>query len=158
MNCLEQFSSKGELLMAVVNLQVAYNPLSLEAHVQIQGTALPNGTVNVGTFQFTPSVQYLRGDLTSVYFHNVRDLLYKRKPDGSPGFFPNNITDMHRITIKADAAVPRAMMAEEPEEPINEPIPVGEDHPPVVIKVGDEPQSPADTVDGASGQDTTAAA
>lgn len=40
-----------------------------------------------------------------VIFHGVRDLLYKRKPDGTPGFWPNNITDLQFIKIVLDNVI-----------------------------------------------------
>jgi hypothetical protein len=75
------------------------------AIVQNLAAAVPGGSTNIGTFTPNP------GQL--VYFHHVRDLLYKRRPDANAGFFPHNVTDMNRIEIRVGTTPPPA---NEPEE------------------------------------------
>ncbi len=84
--------------------QVAYNKTTRVALIQNQGTAVPAGSVNVGTFEHADAEAQPAGlefDVNHVFVHHVRDLLYKRKPDGSAdGKFPNNMTDVDRVQIK----------------------------------------------------------
>lgn len=73
--------------------QIAYNPTTRIALIQEDGADVPEGSVNIGEFEYEP------GDI-NVFFHHVRDALYHRKTDGTPGFWPQNETDMQRITIQ----------------------------------------------------------
>lgn len=110
--------------MATVTLQVAYNPTTRVALVQTTGTAIPGGSINAGTFVHQIPAIPERGDVQRVLFHGVRDVLYFRKPNGTPGFFPENITTLQGINVQAAANVPRAMMGEEDApEPEPEPTP-----------------------------------
>lgn len=76
--------------------QVSYNPTTKVALVQTDGAAVPNGSTDVGSFEH-PDPIYPESE---VVFHEVRDLLYKRKPNATPGFWPDNITDMHNVKIQ----------------------------------------------------------
>lgn len=81
----------------MTTLRVGYNPTTRVAEVASNGTAIPGGSVNVGTFEHPDPVY--PGSV--VIFHGVRDLLYKRK-EANPAqmaMFPNNITDMGRVSI-----------------------------------------------------------
>jgi hypothetical protein len=80
------------------DLRVDFNPATRVALVQDLAAAVPGGSTNIGTFTPVP------GQL--VYFHHVRDLLYKRTQGGAPGFFPGNVTDMQRIEIRRGATPP----------------------------------------------------
>ena len=72
---------------------IHYDPETRTAHVVGEGGDPPEGdTIDVGEFEYVP------GDI-EVFYHHVRDALYHRKPDGAPGFWPENETDMQRITI-----------------------------------------------------------
>ncbi len=81
--------------------KVGYNPTSKTATVQLEGDTTPEGSTNIGTFTH-PDGTYPD---STVIFHAVRDLLYKRKPDGSEGFWPDNITDMAGIVIAEDLII-----------------------------------------------------
>lgn len=77
--------------MATYNIN--YDPETRTVHVQHEDVAeAPEDTVAIGTFDYVP------GDINTFY-HHVRDALYRRKPDGATGFWPENETDMQRITI-----------------------------------------------------------
>lgn len=73
---------------------IYYDPETRTAHVVGEDGDTPEGDdiVEVGEFEYVP------GDI-EVFYHHVRDALYHRKPDGAPGFWPENETDMQRITI-----------------------------------------------------------
>jgi hypothetical protein len=108
--------------MATVTLQVAYNPTTRVALVQTTGTAIPGGSINAGTFVHQIPAIPERGDVQRVLFHGVRDVLYFRKPNGQPGFFPENITTLQGIDVQAAANVPRALMGEDEEPDAPEPV------------------------------------
>lgn len=76
-------------------LQVSYNPTTRVALVQADNAAVPGGSTDIGSFNHPDPVY----PDSLVLFHGVRDLLYKRKPDGTPGFWPENITDLNNVTI-----------------------------------------------------------
>lgn len=65
--------------------------------------ALESGFVAIGSFVH-PDATYPD---SYVIYHGVRDLLYKRKASdpSQVGFWPDNITDMQSITIKAEEPV-----------------------------------------------------
>lgn len=71
---------------------IHYNPETRTAHVIPEGGDAPEDSIDIGEFEYEP------GDI-KVFFHHVRDALYHRKPDGAPGFWPENETDMQRIVI-----------------------------------------------------------
>jgi uncharacterized protein YjdB len=85
--------------------QVAYNATTKVATVQSYGDALPGSTVNIGSFYHDHASDDISPhDESHVFYHHVRDLLYKRKPDGTAnGVFPNCINDMSVISIAIDA-------------------------------------------------------
>lgn len=89
------------------NYQVAYHAATKTATVQISGDGLPAGAVNIGTFEHADvedDINDLEFDVNHVFYHHVRDLLYKRSA-ANPAVtaaFPNNITDMHNIKILND--------------------------------------------------------
>ena len=72
--------------------EIHYDPETRTAHVIAEGEDAPDDTVDIGEFEYEP------GDINT-FFHHVRDALYHRKPDGAAGFWPENETDMQRITI-----------------------------------------------------------
>lgn len=78
-------------------LIVAFNNTTRVATVLDEGTAVPGGSVNVGTFDH-PDLTYPD---SLVIYHGVRDLLYKRSAadPSKAAMFPNNIVDMQRVTI-----------------------------------------------------------
>ena len=47
-----------------------------------------------------------------VLYHHIKEMLYKVKPDGTAGFWPDTITDLSRLVIKNEAELT------EPEEPV----------------------------------------
>lgn len=65
--------------------------------------AVEEGFVAIGSFVH-PDATYPD---SYVIYHGVRDLLYKRKASdpSQVGFWPDNITDMQSITIKAEEPV-----------------------------------------------------
>ena len=87
--------------------QVAFRAAPyLTAVVQTYGDALPANHINIGSFYHDhdgqPDHEGKPG--THVLYNHVRDLLYKRKPDGTAnGVFPNNFTDMGRVIMSLDA-------------------------------------------------------
>lgn len=82
-------------------LQVSYNPTTRVALIQLDNAAVPGGSVDIGSFNHPDPVY----PDSVVAFHGVRDLLYKRKPNGTPGFFPENITDMDKVKLQYAAGV-----------------------------------------------------
>lgn len=78
-------------------LVVGFNATTRDATVVEQGTALPAGSINIGTFVH-PDETYPD---SLVIYHGVRDLLYKRSHanPAQTAMFPDNITDMNRIRI-----------------------------------------------------------
>lgn len=85
--------------------QIAYDPATRVATVQALNDALPVGSINVGTFDHVADEDdHLGHDVNHVFFHHVRDALYKRSAaDPSElAAFPNNITDMHNVVIALD--------------------------------------------------------
>lgn len=85
----------------MTTLQVSYDPSAKVVTVQQEGDTVPEGSTPIGTFEHPDPVY--PGSV--VIFHGVRDLLYKRKPDGTPGFWPNNITDLQFIQIVLDNVI-----------------------------------------------------
>lgn len=75
--------------------QIHYDPEARIAHVVADGGDIPPDTVEIGEFEYEP------GDINT-FFHHVRDALYHRKADGTAGFWPQNETDMQRITIEGE--------------------------------------------------------
>ena len=76
-------------------LQISYNPTTKVALVQADNAAVPSGSTDIGSFDHPDPVY---PDSLKLY-HGIRDLLYKRKPDATPGFWSDNITDLHNIRI-----------------------------------------------------------
>ncbi len=85
-------------------LRVAYNPTTRVANVAAANAAVPGGSVNIGTFN-DPDLTYPD---SVVIFHGVRDLLYKRSHanPANAAMFPENITDMDRVTITKTPVIP----------------------------------------------------
>jgi len=88
--------------------QVAFRPAPYyTAVVQSYGDALPASHINIGSFYHehaSDEIHNQSGDEQHVFFHHVRDLLYKRKPEGpANGGFPNNFTDMGRVIMSLDS-------------------------------------------------------
>jgi len=85
----------------MTTLQASYNPTTKVVTVQQQGDTIPQNSVAIGTFDHPDPVY--PGSV--VIFHGVRDLLYKRKPNGTAGFWPDNITDLQNISIVQDDVI-----------------------------------------------------
>ena len=83
-------------------IDVAYNHTTKTVTVLDDGASLPAGSTAIGSFDH-PDETYPD---SVVIFHGVRDLLYKRKPTGEEGFWPDNITDMESGTIVNSLTVP----------------------------------------------------
>lgn len=84
---------------------------SKEVQVLDDGTATPGGFTHIGNFAH-PDETY--PDSTVIY-HGVRDLLYKRSAanPANPGVWPNNIVDMQNVAIDNQAA-PRLVIHRQP--------------------------------------------
>lgn len=78
-------------------LRAVYNPTTHVANVALTGTAVPGGSVAIGNFDHPDPVY---PDSTVIY-HGVRDLLYKRSASNPTNTapFPENITDMASVKI-----------------------------------------------------------
>jgi hypothetical protein len=93
--------------------RIAYNKTTKVALVQLAATAIPAGSIAAGTFEHAdvePAVKDLEFDTNHVIFQHVRDNLYHvnvRTGLYTPGTlqFPDNITDMAGIKIRAAAGV-----------------------------------------------------
>lgn len=85
-------------------LRAVYNPTTKLVQVNLAGVAVPSGYTLIGTFQH-PDVTY--PDSTVIY-HSVRDLLYKRSAanPANAAMFPYNITDMAKIHIQTPLLFP----------------------------------------------------
>src|SRR5690606_24625411 len=80
--------------------QVAFDPETWVAIVQAENDLPPDGSVLIGEFEHPDEIY----PDSVVMFHGVRDLLYKRSaadPEDT-AMFPNNITDMSKVTIELD--------------------------------------------------------
>lgn len=98
--------------------QVAYNPTTRAATIQPENDALPEDSILVGTFDHDEETDPLDSSVNHVMFHHVRDIFYKRSAanPAEEAMFPNNITDIHNITINWDAvANPLPINTEAPE-------------------------------------------
>lgn len=89
------------------NYQVAFNNTTKTATIQAKGDALPGGSVKIGEFEHAnveANINDLEFDVNHVFYHHVRDLLYKRSAanPANTAMFPNNITDMAGIKIEQD--------------------------------------------------------
>lgn len=90
--------------------QVAFRPAPYyTVSVQSYGDALPANHINIGSFYHDHSlddqgnVDSADGPESHVFYHHIRELLYKRKPDGTAnGVFPNNFTDMAKLVVSLD--------------------------------------------------------
>ena len=94
----------------MANYRIAFNKNTKIALVQLAATAIPSGSVAVGTFEHAAvenSINDLEFDHNHVIFQHVRDALYKRSrvDPTQTAKFPNNITDMAGIQIKLAAGV-----------------------------------------------------
>lgn len=85
-------------------LRAAYNNTTGVVNVDLNGVALPGGSVSIGTFEH-PDITYPD---SVVIYHAVRDLLYKRKHANptQAGMFPDNITNMDKIKIQTTLVLP----------------------------------------------------
>lgn len=85
-------------------LRAAYNPTTKVVNVNLNGVAVPGGSVAIGTFQH-PDIDYPD---SVVIYHGVRDLLYKRSATNPAvtASFPDNFTDMAGISINTTLVFP----------------------------------------------------
>lgn len=98
---------------------IYYDPEVRTAHVVGEGGDPPEGDpIDVGEFDYVP------GDINT-FFHHVRDALYHRKPDGAEGFWPENETDMQRITILGDVVAEEVAVTGVTLEPATESVEEG---------------------------------
>lgn len=91
----------------MANYQVSYNQTTRVALIQADGAAAPAGSVDIGSYTHDdeePALRDLEFGVNHVHFQHVRDLLYKRSAANAnqTAKFPNNITDMHNVTILFD--------------------------------------------------------
>ena len=86
----------------MATLNVFFNPTTRVATVKTSGAAVA-GATNIGTFVH-PDATYPD---STVIFHGVRDLLYKRSAANiaQTAMFPNNITNMDKVTINFTGTV-----------------------------------------------------
>lgn len=93
------------------NYQIAYHPTTRVATIQAKGDALPAGTVKVGEFEHADveavgagKPENYKYDENHVFWHHVRDALYKRKASNpaQTAMFPENITDLDRVKLAVD--------------------------------------------------------
>lgn len=84
-------------------LQVSYNQTTRVALVQADAAAVPEGSVDVGSFDHPDEVY----PDSVVIYHGVRDLLYKRSAADAAetAMFPENITDMQNVIITLDDTI-----------------------------------------------------
>lgn len=61
--------------------------------------AVPSGFKMIGSFDHPSDEDVLGYSNTHTLYHHVKAILYKTGQDGEEGFWPNNITDMSRLTI-----------------------------------------------------------
>lgn len=80
--------------------QVAWNATTRVATVQALGDALPVGSVDIGHFEHADVETFVTGkpdfykyDENHVFYHHVRDFLYKLSP---------SVQDMQRVSIAQD--------------------------------------------------------
>lgn len=87
-------------------VQVSYDKATRVALVQVDAAAVPAGSVDVGSFSHPDEIY---PDSTVIY-HGVRDLLYKRSfaNPAIPAMFPENITDMQNVVI--ELALPASVL------------------------------------------------
>lgn len=87
-----------EYQMADKKHYMSYNPTTKTVFV-LDVDTLPAGAVSLGDFDHPAEEDILGYSGNHVLYHHVKEALYHRKPDGSEGFWPDNITDMSRLTI-----------------------------------------------------------
>lgn len=99
----------------MARFQVAYNATTRVATVQPYSDVVTAGSVNIGNFYHDDALDpegNLSGsgvaDESHVIYHHVREILYKTKatrPAETGGSWPNNVTDMDKVTIVIDASM-----------------------------------------------------
>lgn len=82
----------------MAEMMAGYNPATRTVRVVPANVGVGGAFINIGTFQH-PDPVYPGSTVT---YHAVRDLLYKRKASNpaQTAMFPDNITDMDRIKIE----------------------------------------------------------
>ena len=75
-----------------------------------------DGAVLVGNITHTDEEDNLSAKDNHTLYHHLRQLLYFVNRDGDPSFWPDNVTDMSRMTI--NYYIPEEpVVPEEPEDP-----------------------------------------
>ena len=84
--------------------QVAFNPTTYVATIQLEDDVAPAGSTIVGTYEHGGEDDDIHAEMSHVHYQHVRDILYKTNPADpeTPGFWPNNVTDMQRVSIILD--------------------------------------------------------
>ena len=59
-----------------------------------------DGAVRIGNITHTDAEDNLGAKDNHTLYQHIRQLLYFVNRDGNPSFWPNNVTDMSRMTIK----------------------------------------------------------
>ncbi len=91
----------------MADYQIAFNNTTKVATIQAKGDALPASSVKIGEFvhaDIEASINDLEFDVNHVFWHHVRDALYKRSAanPANTAMFPSNITDMSIVTLAVD--------------------------------------------------------
>lgn len=76
-------------------------------------TSVP-GAKNIGTFCHPCTEDPLGWSGNHVLIHHMQEILYKIKPDGTKGFWPDTITDLSRLEVKHESDI-----LTEPTQPTN---------------------------------------
>ena len=85
--------------MADTKYFVFWNQTKKEVTVKTTDT-VPSGSKLIGDFTHPSDEDILGSSDNHTLYHHVIEILYKTKPDGTVGFWPDNITDMSRLKIK----------------------------------------------------------
>lgn len=60
------------------------------------------GAKEIGAFCHPCTEDPMGWEGNHVLYNHIREILYKIKPDGTKGFWPDTITDMSRLVIKRE--------------------------------------------------------
>ena len=87
------------MTMADVKYYVFWNQTKKEVTVKTS-TSVPSGSKRIGDFTHPTEEDLLGSPDSHTLYQHVKEILYKTKPNGNAGFWPDTITDMARLTIK----------------------------------------------------------
>lgn len=94
--------------MTTISMAVAKDnsqtPVRYTVSLFLAPDAAPGGSISLGTFTHADETDNLPGhdktDVNHVWYHHVRDALYKRNWSTlAADFWPDNVVDMHRVDI-----------------------------------------------------------